>query len=413
MNSTTPDPFASLLEAPAKTNRQIAAAWERFVSTGEFGEQPPRPTIADSWRRCRDLGVKPEANRAPSQLDGRAIERILATAALGLSGREVLQGYEFFLRESGHVIVLADATGNILHVAGQQGTQQQLERINFMPGGMWAEDICGPNGVGTPLKLGRPEVVLGTEHFCQGWQPWVCYGSPVRDPESGEIIGVVDITGPVRLAQIETLGLTVAIAQAVEQRLQLRELRRREVLHDQFLALQRRWPADAMILLSRSGRILDANLPGLSLLNADAGGAISLERNRRLIDVAPGIARGLTGLRLHDSATPAVIEKSLPDCGLQMRLEALHDSHSQVAGYLMVLAQRHPGTRGVVDAAAVVLEEAATRAPVNANAHSLREAEDDLIRRTLLECNGEISRAARRLGIARSTLYRRLKRADP
>jgi transcriptional regulator of acetoin/glycerol metabolism len=409
VNTPNPDPFAALLEAPAKSNRQVAAAWERFVATGDFGNQPPRQTIAESWRRCRDLGVRPEANRAPSQLDVRSIERILATAALGLSGREVLQGYEFFLRESGHVIVLADASGNILHVAGQQGTQEQLERINFMPGGMWAEDICGPNGVGTPLKLGRPEVVLGTEHFCQGWQPWVCYGSPVRDPESGEIIGVVDITGPVRLAQIETLGLTVAIAQAVEQRLQLRELRRREALHDQFLAMQRRWPGDAMILLSRSGRILDANMPGLTLLNAESEGAQALERNRRLIDVAPTIARGLNGLRLHDSNTPSVIEKVLPECGLHMRMEALRDAQSQVAGYLMVLGQRRPPLRTGVEPFVTVDQRPE---PASASPTSLRDAEDEMIRRTLAECNGEISRAARRLGIARSTLYRRLKRNE-
>ncbi|MFO1435463.1 MAG: helix-turn-helix domain-containing protein [Gammaproteobacteria bacterium] len=399
MQNLTVDPFATVLDKPVKSNRQIGVAWERFVATGEFGRNSPRQTIAESWRRCRDLGIRPEANRAPTQLDLQSIEHLLSTAALGVSAVEVIRSYEYFLHATGHVIVLADASGNILHVAGQQGTRQQLERINFMPGGMWAEEICGPNGVGTPLKLGRAEVVLGTEHFCQGWQPWVCYGAPVRDPESGEPIGVIDITGPVRMAQLETLSLTVAIAQAVEQRLQLRELRRREDLHGQYLEILRRWPNDAIILLSRGGRVLDANAAGLEVLCVHG----EATRNQRLVDAAPEIARELRGMRLNDPGAPVVIERDLSswESGARMRLESMRDRTGLLAGYLLFIHRaQHAFVRNTVHS-----DGGAGTATI-----SLRANEDDLIRRTLEECDGEISRAARQLGIARSTLYRRLKK---
>jgi transcriptional regulator of acetoin/glycerol metabolism len=41
---------------------------------------------------------------------------------------------------------------------------------------------------------------------------------------------------------------------------------------------------------------------------------------------------------------------------------------------------------------------------------SLWETEDDLIRRTLEEAGGRVGEAARRLDVAKTTIYRRLKR---
>ncbi len=412
MGSDNFDPFAAILEAPVKANREVASAWERFVTTGDFGNRSPRDVIADSWRRCRDLGIDPESVRAPSRLESEAIEKILHTAALGVVGCEVLRNYEAILHGTGHVLVLADAKGRILHAAGQRGTRERLERINFMPGGMWAEEVVGPNGVGTPLKLGRPEVVLGTEHFCLGWQPWVCYGSPVRDPESGEIIGVIDITGPVRNAQFETMGLTVAIAHAVEQQLQLRELVRRDHLHNRFLELQHRWPGDGLVLLSRSGRVLDANAAGLAAISG-GDGAI---RNRRLVEVAPRLALGLQGMRLHEHAPEGAVEREIDGLErLKLRLEMMRDNAGRLAGYLLVLRRKETPPSVFAEHARYArhAEDAELEGPPSGLApRSLRETEEELIRQTLAQCGGEISRAARKLGIARSTLYRRLKRAQ-
>lgn len=412
MGSENADPFAAILDAPVKANREIASAWERFVSTGDFGGRSPRNVIADSWRRCRDLGIDPEAVRAPSRLESGAIEKILHTAALGVVGCEILRSYEAILHGTGHVLVLADAKGRILHAAGQRGTREQLERINFMPGGMWAEEVVGPNGIGTPLKLGRPEVVLGTEHFCLGWQPWVCYGGPVRDPESGEIIGVIDITGPVRHAQSETMGLTVAIAQAVEQQLQLRELLRRDHLHNRFLELQHRWPGDGLVLLSRSGRVLDANAAGLATIS-DGHAAI---RNRRLVEVAPRLAPGLQGMRLHEHVLEGALEREIDGLErLTLRLEVMRDDSGRLAGYLLILRRKETPSSAFAEHTRYVrpAEDAESdRSPGDLASRSLRETEEEWIRQTLAQCGGEISRAARKLGIARSTLYRRLKRAQ-
>ena len=80
--------------------------------------------------------------------------------------------------ESVHVAILADAHGRILYEVGHPEVQARLSDINLTTGALWSEQVVGLNGVGTPLALGRPELVFGHEHYCRGWQPWVCYGGP-------------------------------------------------------------------------------------------------------------------------------------------------------------------------------------------------------------------------------------------
>ncbi len=353
-------PFA---DNPSWANRQIASAWETFVATGKFTGITPRPVIAESWTRCRSLGISPRTQRAPTQISVDEIEAVLAEAALGRAGREVLDGYVRMVEGSGHVIVLADTAGRILYSVGLKGTRDQLERINFFPGGLWVEEAVGPNGVGTPLALGRPEVVFGTEHYCEGWQPWVCYGSPVRNPQTGESMGVVDITGPARNAHIETLALTVAIAQAVEHKLHITDLMVRDSLRSRFRDIERRWPNEGLLLVSENGRVLDANSEALRRLDCN----LTVIRDR---DVA----------ELNDALSEII--RSDPASGTDAPLS--EQELAVPSGLLRVRAERvdHNGARaGTV----VIVSKTASRTPMAAPRRGIPSARytfSDLIGRS-------------------------------
>jgi hypothetical protein len=87
-------------------------------------------------------------------------------------------------------------------------------------------------------------------------------------------------------------------------------------------------------------------------------------------------------------------------------LQPIRDAQRRLAGYLLGLRAANPA--GFRQAPAPVeVERMATP-----EGRSLKASTNELIRRTLAECNGEVGRAARRLGIARSTLYRRLKQVE-
>ena len=158
----------------------VANEWESFVDTGRLSGKSLRPVIADSWLRCRELAISPHEERAHSVISAEEIEAKLHHENLGISGKNVLDRMAQIVENTGHTIVLADKSGSILYSVGHRKVQEHLERINFRPGGGWHENMVGPNGIGTTLALGRPELIMGSEHFCQGWQPWVCYGAPIH-----------------------------------------------------------------------------------------------------------------------------------------------------------------------------------------------------------------------------------------
>jgi len=245
---------------PSVSQHSLTRAWEEFVYSGQFATVSPRSVIARSWERSRQLGLDPYAERAPTVMSSEEIEAWLAREDLGHAGRPVLNNLIDALRGSRHVIVLADARGRILYSAGHRQIQDHLERINFRPGGDWQESVVGPNGVGTPLAVGHPEVILGAEHYCQGWQPWVCYGAPIVNPLNKErLLGTIDITGPVQSISQEALILAVSVAQTVQSELAVRLHERRDRLRGLAKDKRARWPDDGIIVVDTEGDIVDAN----------------------------------------------------------------------------------------------------------------------------------------------------------
>jgi transcriptional regulator of acetoin/glycerol metabolism len=159
----------ALPDRPSKVFRELATAWERFVASGELVGGAPRPVIARRWQQCRELAIDPLMDRAPTAITAEELEAILAREDLGQAGQQVLTEFGQAVEDTGHVILLADAQGRILYSAGHARLRRTLDRLNLAPGGDWAETIVGPNGVGTPIALGRPETVFGPEHYAYDW----------------------------------------------------------------------------------------------------------------------------------------------------------------------------------------------------------------------------------------------------
>ncbi len=218
-----------------------------------------RPIILKSWQEAVNSGVDPSVERAPTALSVDQLEHLLATRVLGRAGQQVLDQYEAIVATTGHVIVLADDGGRILYSVGDSPLRNRLEHVNFQPGGVWTVESVGPNGIGTVLEHGSAELVLGHEHFCERWAPWVCYGAPVRHPETGRMLGVIDITGPAETARLETMGLTVSIASTIEQQLTLEVYRRNQILRDQARPLGQLYPHVVLCSVSPQGTLVDAN----------------------------------------------------------------------------------------------------------------------------------------------------------
>jgi transcriptional regulator of acetoin/glycerol metabolism len=273
---------------PKEAWKALVAAHERFVvSGGREVDETVRDVIRSSWSRCLGLGIDPRMRRAPVCCEPKSLAELLQRSDLGQVGSRTLEDFSQVLAGTNHVAVLADADGRILYSVGHREVADALEEINFRPGGGWSQDLVGPNGVGTPLALGKPEVVFGPEHFCEGWQPWVCYGSPIRDPASGKVVGCVDVTGSALGGmQPRVFELTVSLARTIERGLVVPRVRRRSLVLDEFLKAVRRWPNDGILVVDEAKTIVEMNALAGAILGGVAHTLGELLQRR-----APGLAR--------------------------------------------------------------------------------------------------------------------------
>ncbi|HEY0816090.1 MAG TPA: hypothetical protein VGE11_22680 [Pseudonocardia sp.] len=58
--------------------------------------------------------------------------------------------------------------------------------------------------------------VIVTDVGSGTWHSWSCAASPIHDPETGALIGAVDLAGPARSVQPTTLALVAAAARLAE-----------------------------------------------------------------------------------------------------------------------------------------------------------------------------------------------------
>ncbi len=204
-----------------RTARQLRAVREGFLTTGSLATHAPRSLILESWQRCHVMNVNPSRRFAPlavareSQLyQLREANELLIRATHFVMGR-----LTDFLADSGYVIVLSDAKGCLLDVLGDAGIRRRLARIDFVPGGNWSEAAAGTNAIGTALADRHVVQLMAAEHYCDGWTDLTCTAAPIRHPFTGEVMGVLDVTGDYRLIRSFLTNSLAAAALEVQQEL--------------------------------------------------------------------------------------------------------------------------------------------------------------------------------------------------
>ena len=368
---------------PHESLNTVAGIWEKFVGTGEINDNRLRPLIANRWLRCRELGINPLNTRAQSVISDKEVENKLNSENLGISGKNVLDNMSSTVKDTGHVIVLADNSGRILYSVGHKQVQRHLDKINFMPGSEWNEDSVGPNGIGTPLTLGQPELIMGSEHFCQGWQPWVCYGAPIHNPNSRSVLGCIDITGPANKVCVEAMALAISITQSIESGLALALLKKNEELRLIYRNYEAKWPNDVSLMVDEYGIIIDANSYASTFMSPSSN-----VLNQSIDTYFPTITSS--------------IHQSIND-GNEREVDV--ETNQQYANNIRILIKPFKTNNQTSGCFIMILDKNHSNTTIT----SLQSNEDELIRKTLLKTRGNISKAARMLNINRATIYRRRK----
>lgn len=207
----------------------ILLIWKEYIS-GENWMPSIRQQIVESWTRCEQAGVNPYNHELQSKLDEAAPHRTLVKKQelITIAVPFMANLYEF-VRGSGFVVVLSDERGYILEMFGDEDMLNNPRTSNFFHGACWREEEAGTNAIGTALVLKRPIQVSGAEHYCQKHHCLTCSGAPILD-DCGQIIGILDMSGPFALSHMHTLGMVVAPTEAIMAQIDIRRKNRELIL---------------------------------------------------------------------------------------------------------------------------------------------------------------------------------------
>lgn len=208
---------------PAALRQQYASAGhEQLDSRGlVFPEDLQLPglssLIQESWRRSAQLHANPDNPEAPLAMDSEELEEYRRQHPLAAIMPVIHKLLVLPSHDSGMLVAVGDEVGRLLWVEGDAEMRRRAEGMMFVPGADWSEATVGTSAPGTALALGRGIQISGAEHYKRSVHPWSCTAVPFHDPDSGAVLGVVDITGTESAVAPHTLSLveaTVAAAQA-------------------------------------------------------------------------------------------------------------------------------------------------------------------------------------------------------
>lgn len=240
-------------------NRDITSAWKRFTAKVNIEEGSTRPEIASSWKNCYKAGLDPLGSVNPLFLNQQEYKQLIAKKRNLISiTRTVIKNLYHFVTGSDFIVMLSDERGYIIDIIGERSTMANAEKYHLSIGASWAEENVGTNGIGTALTIKKPIQISGAEHYCKRNHFWSCSAAPILD-SNGNIIGVLQITGPSFKSHFHTLGLVVSAVQSIGNQIRLQQFNSELKLHKNRMENVLHIASDGIIVTDQDGAIVQVN----------------------------------------------------------------------------------------------------------------------------------------------------------
>jgi transcriptional regulator of acetoin/glycerol metabolism len=353
----------SLISPVARLSR-IAQARQQVIEHGSTLQASlVESWIERSWKRCLAWGHTPSQQLAFDAVSRTQIQHLKdANQPMLQAAKEELDRLNRAIAGTRYFALLTDAHGVVIDTRGEiDSTDPRASRIARV-GVNLSEQHVGTTAIGAVLAEQQPIWLHRGEHFFNDNTAYSCAGAPLFGP-TGECVGMLDLTGVDVPERPELQHLAAQSARSIE---------------------------NSWVRQMAPSLLLRFNWAGLSM-GSDSDGLIGLDADGQ-ITCANRAARAITGLNLqsgeHAGDVFATAWQSLFDLTPQQRVEI------PLWTGLQVQVQLDNDTRatGVIPRPAPML----------------KAIETDLIRRAMQQAKGNVAEAARRLGISRATLYRKI-----
>jgi transcriptional regulator of acetoin/glycerol metabolism len=355
----------------------LAAARQRFADGGVLAESLLAPSLQRSWERSRQAGVLPRQEphyaplgRHPARLDDPADRRLARCVRGDLDHLWAAFGGRQW------TLFCVNATGMIV-AQREHGLADVAVLRPIQVGRRLHEADIGTTAPACSLADDTPALVRGNEHYLDRFASVFCLSVPLHGLD-GQVLGALDITGTGERDAELLHGYFRQAALSTENRLML-EHRPCHLLAVQHDARWLHTPLQGLLAVEEDGRVRAANRVARRLFGLPRRGPLPLLPLDALF----------AGASVHQ-------RRRLLQPGAPYRVRLGEDSAVHVQ-YLRGPLPAHAGS-------------AIRKAPPTVQGNSLRGQTAQSVRQALAAHDGNVSAAARQLGISRTTLYKHLGR---
>lgn len=231
----------------ARHARMLARVHDALLS-GDRPPADPRTLVARSWERARAQGVDPDLDAPPGPVPVDEVERRRSASPLQRVLPELRAALTSVAEDARHIMVVTDAAGVLLWREGSNPVRHRADRLGFTEGADWSESAVGSNAIGVALAEGAPVQMFAAEHFVRSHHVWTCTACPVHDPRTGELLGVVDVSGPAETVHPTTVALVGTAVKLAEASLWRQHEGRLEALRGVAAPLLSRLPGAGLVV---------------------------------------------------------------------------------------------------------------------------------------------------------------------
>lgn len=357
--------------------------------------------IERSWRRCLERGQSPSNRVVFDMITAPAARRTIEeNRTLIAAARPVIDRLARAMHNARYFAILTNVQGIVIDADGPIDRSDWRADVITRVGTDLSEAHVGATSISIALADRQSIWLHRGEHFLHDAGVLTCAGAPIFGPD-GQCIGMLDLTGIEVAERPELRHLVEEAARDIENAL--------AAVRPHLVRLRINWP----------GHVLRGARDGLVCFDGD-GQVTGANHVARQMLVPLAQAAATAGALPHCSELFAMPWSNIIDAaranGTRGKTTCLIPLwHGlQIEGLAEVA-----NAAGLVSLASEDVPSNAARAPSSqAKAlppRSLRDVEWAVIQQAIDGAQGNVARAAARLGISRATLYRRLagaKRRD-
>lgn len=362
---------------------RVALARRRFFSEGvqPAGQVPDAVWL--SWQRCLQSGLRPEQLPEFQPVSRSRANHVSARDHVLLkAARRPFDELQAAVSRSRCKVLLTDRDGVLLRVTPAAREDGPVLHAACRLGVNLGEHAVGTTAPTLSAHTGQACAVRVHEHFHELLDQVRCVAAPIRN-RHGVVVAVLDLSIEMQAFGFDAQWLVQTYAASIENNLRIAQTRGQVMLriHSSPAALATQ--AAGLVAVDDGGRISWLNGMAASLIGVNAAEARQFH------------AEELLGCSLEQ-----MLARTLAHAPQSLLLP------NGLTVWMHAEFRQFGDADGDDETAALAQPIAVTESPVDA---TLAQLNRRLIDQTLAECGSNVSEAARRLGVSRGLLYRRLR----